>query len=183
MPRLSARDTIIKNSKPAVILMLICLISGALLAITYSLTKEKIAEAEQEQINQALSGIFPSAEFVSEDDYYKALENGELVGYAAIVEGKGYGGTIKMAVGIRLDGTVEGVRIISHSETPGLGSGVAEDEFLGQFEGTSLENLKLREDGGEIDAVTGATISSRAVVDTVREEVQRLVEVLPEAQG
>jgi electron transport complex protein RnfG len=88
-----------------------------------------------------------------------------------------------MAVGIRLDETVKGVRIIRHEETPGLGARVAENEFLESFVGRHLENLVLNGESGGIDAVTGATISSRAVVDTVREEVQRLVEALTEVQG
>lgn len=177
MSRSSARD-MAKGSKPAVVLMLICLVAGTFLAMAYSFTEGKIAEAERAEVNQALSEIFPSADFVEENGYYKALENENLVGYAAIVEGKGYGGVIKMAIGIRLDETVERVRIISHSETPGLGSRVAEDEFLTQFDGKSLEGLKLRNEGGEIDAITGATISSEAVVDIVREQFQELISVL-----
>ncbi len=172
----SALDVI--KSKSVVVLTLICLIVGGVLGVTYNLTREKIAEAEQAKIDQALSEIFPSAEFVEENDYYMALENGELTGYAVIVEGRGFGGKLKVAIGIRLDGTIQRVRVISHSETPGLGSEVAEDEFLAQFEGKTLEELKLKKEGGEIDAVTGATISSRAVVDIVREELQKMMDEL-----
>ncbi|RLG57231.1 MAG: electron transporter RnfG [Hadesarchaea archaeon] len=180
MSKSSVLDVI--KSKSVVVLTLICLITGGMLAVTYNLTRERIAEAEQAEINQALSEIFPSAEFVEENDYYMALENGELIGYAMIVEGRGFGGKIKAAIGIRLDGTIQRVRVISHSETPGLGSKVAGDEFLAQFEGKTLEELKLKKEGGEIDAVTGATISSRAVVDIVREELQKMMGRLAEAQ-
>ncbi len=181
MSRSGPRD-LVKSSKPTVVLTLICLVAGTLLSITYDHTAEKIAEAEQAKINHALSEIFPSADFVEEDGYYKALENEELVGYAAIVEGKGYGGTIKIAVGIRLDETIKHVRIISQNETPGLGSRITEDEFLNQFDNKSLDELKLSREGGKIDAITGATISSEAVVNIVRGEFQELVKVLEEGQ-
>lgn len=177
MSRLSAWN-LVKSSKPAVVLTLICLVAGTFLAITHSLVEDKIAEADQAKINQALSEIFPSADFLEENGYYKALENENLVGYAAIVKGRGYGGIIKVAIGIRLDETVKRVRVISHSETPGLGSRVAENEFLSQFDGRSLEELKLKSEGGEIDAITGATISSEAVVGIVREEFQKLITVV-----
>ena len=76
----------------------------------------------------------------------------------------GYGGPVEIVVGITPDGTVGGVRIVSQSETPGLGTEVTREAFTGQFEGRSdLESLKVKQDGGSIDAVTGATISSRAV--------------------
>ncbi len=172
-----------RGSRSIAVLTLICLVAGASLSITHHFTEDKIREAEKAETERALSEIFPSAEFIGENGYYKAMKNGEFIGYAAIVEGKGYGGTIKMAIGICLDETIKRVRVISQSETPGLGSRVAEDEFLIQFEGKNLEELKLRGEGGEIDAITGATISSDAVVDIVREEFQKLVEVLEGAKG
>ena len=177
MPQSSIRNAI-RNLGATLVLTLICLVAGVLLAITYDLTKEKISEVEQAEVNQALSAIFPSAEFMEENGYYKALENGELIGHAVIVEGTGYSGKIKIAFGICLDDTIQRVRVITHSENPGLGSKMAGDEFLMQFEGKTLQELKLRKEGGEIDAVTGATISSEAVVDIVREELQRIVEGL-----
>lgn len=181
MSRSSSRD-LIRDLKPAAVLTLICLVAGTFLSITYDRTAEKIVEAEQAKINYALSEIFPSANFVEENGYYKALENEELVGYAAIVEGKGYGGTIKIAIGVCLDGTIKHVRIISQDETPGLGSRITEDEFLNQFDNKSLDELKLSKEGGKIDAITGATISSEAVVNIVRGEFQELIKVLEEGQ-
>ena len=160
------------------VLVIICLISGASLAVTYSLAREKIAEAERREIEEAFSKIFPFANMVEKNGYYEAELDGEIIGYAAIAEGVGFGGRIKLVVGIKTDGTVERVFIISHLETPGLGARITEEEFLNQFGGKRLGELRLRRDGGEIDAITGATISSRAVADAVHQKVRELIEML-----
>jgi electron transport complex protein RnfG len=160
------------------VLAIICLISGASLAVTYLLIRERIAEVERRAIEEALAKVFPFANMVERNVYYEAELNGEIIGYAAITEGVGFGGRIKMVVGIKTDGTVERVHIISHMETPGLGSRITEEEFLNQFRGKRLDELRLRVDGGEIDAITGATISSRAVADAAHQKVQGLVEML-----
>jgi len=173
--------------KPALVLMVICMVFSAILVVVHDLTKGKIAEVEREKVNRALSEVFPSAEFEKIDDYYKVFENGVLVGYALLGEGQGYGGVyggepIKLVVGVNLDKTVKSVKIISHSETPGIGSKIEEENFLSQFSGKTLEDLKLRSDGGKIDAITGATISSKAVVDIVRGEVQKIASEMGEGR-
>ena len=163
-----------------IVLTVICLVWGGLLAAVYDFTKEGIERAENAEINAILSEIFPgeNIQFVEnvENDYYTCLENGVLVGYATIAEGKGYGGKMKVIVGINLDNSVAGVRVLSHSETVGVGSRITEDEFLSQFTGKTLENLQLKQNGGEIDAITGATISSTAVTSAVHDGAQTLVE-------
>lgn len=173
----------IKGLRPAVVLTIICIAAGTSLAATHALLNEQIQAVEQAEVNKALSEIFPLASFEEEAGYYRALENGALVGYAAIAEGPGYGATfggcdIKLVFGVGVDGVIKGVRVIVHSETPGLGSKIAENEFLGQFVGKSLGELALREEGGEIDAITGATISSRSVVRILREKLEELSGVL-----
>ena len=79
-----------------------------------------------------------------------------------------------MIIGMLMDGTVTGYKVIEQKETPGLGSKIAEKKFAGQFVGLNAyqDQFKLQKDGGEIDAVTGATISSRAVIDAVQKAVQ-----------
>lgn len=177
--------------RPIAVLTLICIASAASLGALHSLTEEKIEESERRQVNQALSKIFPSSELEEvENNVYKALENGGVVGYAGIARGRGYGGFtggfIKLAVGVNLDGKIREVRIIKQSETPGLGSRITENWFLNQFEGISVENtvesVRLVRDNGKIEAITGATISSSAVVDIVRKEVKKLRSYLPEAE-
>ena len=156
---------------------MVCLVAGVLIAVVLNITKDKIEETEEAEVNMALAEIFPSAEFVEENGYYRVLENENFIGYAAVTEGIGPGGKIKLAIGVNLDGMIEGVHIISHSEA-GVYSMVAEENFLIQFKGKSLEEVKLRKEGGKIDAVTGATMSSKAVVTIVHDELQKLPKML-----
>jgi electron transport complex protein RnfG len=178
----------LRELKPVVVLLVVCLVAGGALALTHFFLEERITEVEQAEINRALSEIFPSAtSFDKEDGYYEALEDESVIGYAAIAEGPGYGATlggcdIKLVFGIEPDNkTIVGVRIIIHSETPGLGARITENWFLEQFKGKSLGNLTLKKDNvGEIDAITGATISSETVVKIVRKELEEIVGLLPE---
>lgn len=156
----------------AIPLIIICIISGAALTASYDLTKGRIEMVEQQRINESLSIIFPGASFTETNDYYSAAMGGEEIGYAFIAEGKGYGGSIKTMVGMYQNGTICRIHVISQSETPGLGTSIAEPDFTNQFKGERIEDVRLRQDGGVIDAITGATISSRAITDTVRERAE-----------
>lgn len=108
---------------------------------------------------------------------YRARRNGEP--YAAVmtvVAPNGYNGAIKLLVGVRRDGTVAGVRVLRHQETPGLGDVIEADKsgWIGQFQGRSLGNpprqeWRVKKDGGAFDQLTGATITPRAVVTAVRD--------------
>lgn len=164
------------HTQSIIVLTVVCLVWGGLLAGVYNLTREGIEMAENAEINAVLSEVFPGGQFQKENDYYKCMENGQVVGYAIISTGSGYGGQMKVIVGMGLDNTVAGVNVLSHSETIGVGSRITEDSFLGQFTGKTLENLRLRRDGGEIDAITGATISSSAFTNAVHDGVQILIE-------
>jgi electron transport complex protein RnfG len=173
--------------KPVTVLLVVCLVAGGALALTHLSLKERIVEVELAEVSRALSEIFPHAtSFEKADGYYETLKNGSVIGYAAIAEGAGYGAAfggpdIKLVFGIEPENkTIIGVRIIIHGETPGLGSKITENEFLEQFQGKGLEEIALRRDEGEIDAITGATISSRTVVDIIREKMEEIVGLLPE---
>lgn len=165
--------------KPVIVLTVVCVVSAISLGAFHGLTKERIEESEQNQVNLAFKEIFPSSEFEEVDNnVYRALSNGELKGYVGIAKGRGYGGFtggfIKLAVGVNLEGAVKRVRVISQSETPGLGSRITENWFLSQFDGKTSEDIKLVKNDGDIEAITGATISSSAVVDAVRSEIKLL---------
>lgn len=86
-------------------------------------------------------------------------------------EAKGYGGAIEVMTGIRPDGTVSGVTILSMSETPGLGAKTKESSFLRQYTGANAPDLAVNKDGGTVNAVSGATISSRAVTEAVNSAI------------
>lgn len=164
------------NAREIAVLTVICVISGLCLFAVHSLVKEKIEETENVKIIRLLSEIFPSSEFTEENGIYivRHRESGELEGYIAMAEGSGYGGKILLLIGIRRNGIIERVRILKHSETPGLGARITEENFLAQFEGKSVDEVLLKQNGGTIDAISGATISSRAVVEAVRKRMLEL---------
>lgn len=159
-----------------IVLTVVCLVWGGLLAAVHDLTRGEIERAENAETNSALSEIFPGGQFTLENGYYSCAENGTLVGYAVVSEGKGYGGKMNVIVGVDLENKVVGVYVLSHSETTGIGSRATENTFLAQFTGKTLDNLQLTKNGGAIDAVTGATISSTAVTKAVHDGVQILIE-------
>jgi electron transport complex protein RnfG len=162
--------------RESAVLTAICVVSGLVLFAVHSLTEKRIEGVENSKMARLLSEIFASADFREENGIYLAVsrENGELLGYIARAEGRGYGGTITLLVGVTIDGRVKKVRVLSHSETPGLGARIAEEDFLSQFENRTVDKVLLRREGGEIDAVSGATISSRGVVNAVREKMLEL---------
>ncbi len=171
----------IKQTKPypIILLTLVVLVSVALLMGLNTVT-EPIIEAQREAaIIRILEEIFPGmTEFVLEDGIYYIFEDDQEQGYAFIASGSGYGGEISIMVGLDTDLLIKDISIISQTETPGLGSRIEEEDFLAQFSGLDVPQLELERNQGEIDAITGATVSSEAVVDAVREEMQDKLNVL-----
>ena len=103
---------------------------------------------------------------------YPAKKDGEIVGYAIeAATSKGFGGAIVLMVGFEPDGTIYNTAVISHTETPGLGDkiDVKKSNFSVQFNGKNPEtfHLSVKKDGGDVDAITASTISSRAFCDAV----------------
>lgn len=187
----------------SLMLFLICSVSAGALAMVDSATRARILANEEykERIlrGKALAGeqeggqVTFGAEPVEIDstEYYIGRLDGEFVGTAfTAVTNKGYGGPIEIVIAMEPDGErIAGVRIKSHSETPGLGAnatqikyGDIEPWFLAQFEGLHPERVWLKKDDpeGAIDAITAATITSRAVTDCVREEAEGFEEVSSE---
>jgi electron transport complex protein RnfG len=162
----------------AFVLAVVCLIASVLLGATYGLTWQRIAEAERARLAAAFAQIFPHAKLRPANGYYEVFKNGEIIGYAATAQGRGFSGRIEIAVGIDVDGAIRGVRIITHAETPGLGARITEEKFLRQFEGKHLEEVRLTRDRGSIDAITGATISAEAVTTAVRDKAMELMELI-----
>lgn len=158
--------------------VVVCAVAAAGLALTYAVTKDRIAAQDREAQLKALKLAYPGVdEFqsVSSDaltlaqraagetpvyGVYKAVENGQQVGWAILVGPRGYGGPIRMVVGLDRDGKVVGVSIISMNETPGLGSQIVERaSFLKQFVG--IDSATAEADIKRLDMITGATKSSR----------------------
>lgn len=165
---------IIKN---AIILTLITLVAGTALAFVYSITKEPIAEADAKATAEAYKMVFSSADAFEEIGFSeaaaasdstihavsKAVSGSDTLGYVMTVSSKGYGGDIKLAIGIDKQGNITGISILDASnETPGLGAKVTEDEFTSQFKGLSSQNVE-----SEVDAISGATYSTNGVKNAV----------------
>jgi len=165
-----------------VVLLSISVLSGFLLAQAYRLTKPKIEEQkkiEEERLNREIfnEGIKFSQDKVKERPctaVYK--ENGELAGWIFDLKTTGYGGNILIKAGFDSDMKIRGIRILEHTETPGLGSKITDTKFLAQFKGMEPSVLYLKKDKSEglIDGITGATISSRAVTESVRKLQEEL---------
>ena len=106
-----------------------------------------------------------------DEDTVKGLDgSGQLAGYVITTEAKGYGGTIEVMTGITADGSVSGVVLLSQNETPGLGANATKESFTGQYQQAVPESGA---DDGQIQAMTGATITSQAVTDAVNLAVEK----------
>lgn len=149
----------------------VCLVCSALLAVTYAVTAEPIAEAGQARTAASVATVLPEFNGVpelrtvtydgNEYSYYEA----EGAGRAFLVTTDGFGGPLSLMVGIDTSGIIWNTSVISHSETPGLGAKCRTDaRFTGQFRGwdPSEKKLVVKKDGGDVDAITASTITSRA---------------------
>jgi electron transport complex protein RnfG len=165
-----------ESIKMILALVLITAVAVSIISVSYSLTKPLIDSAREKSFQQTVERIFPGSDSNRKvGEKYEVYSNGILVGYAALASAKGYSSQIQLVVGIDLDNRIAGVAVISQQETPGLGTKVADESFLSQFHGMSADGILLRKFGGKIDAVTGATVSSKAVAVGVKEKVSELV--------
>jgi len=183
----------------AVLLTLFAVMGTALVGLTYEATVERIAENERQALLNNLHTLVPPERHdndihadriqVQAPDrlgteapvtVYRARKAGEPV--AAVltpVAPDGYGGDIRLLVAVNYDGTVAGVRVLAHKETPGLGDNieVEKSDWITRFAGRSLSNppaekWRVRKDGGVFDQFTGATVTPRAVVGAVRRTLE-----------
>lgn len=165
-----------------VVLTVIALISASALALAYNRTKPILDEHARQRRIQAVVEVVPDFDnepteesFFAESDpvleIFPARIAGERVGSAVHSRsGNGYSGTIEVMVGFDAAGTVTGISVLRHQETPGLGARITEDAFRSRFVGLKPSDAPVRviADGGEVDAITAATISSRAVAEAVQ---------------
>ena len=188
--------------KPAISLFVICIVVSAALGFTYSGTKDVIEERKRLDEIAARQEVLSTAETFAEieklDDIvkskpelnlvkeaYKAM-NGETVeGYVLTAVSKGYGGDVKVIVGVDNSKKITGVKIVEHSETPGLGAKAENPEFLSQFvDIVPKEAFKVVKDNKtkteEIDAISSATITSKAVTNAVQAAVDVAFELMNE---
>ena len=152
-------------------LTLVCLICAAVVGVAYAVTKEPIDAAAQAKTTASIARVLPAFSATPQEgsirvggtDYKYYQVDG--AGCAIISSTSGFGGLLTLMVGIAEDGTVHNTTVLSHSETPGLGAKCATDEhFMSQFRGLdpSVRTLAVKKDGGDLDAITASTITSRA---------------------
>lgn len=173
-------------------LSLVCLVCSALLGGVNAATKDAIDKAVMDKVNKSIALVVPSFDNVpSEEKFnvivgadsfavYPAKKAGQIVGYAVeTFTSKGFGGTIKLMVGFDMDGNIVNTSVLSHSETPGLGSKMTESKFAGQFCGKNPATFKLqvRQNGGDVDAITASTITSVAFCDAMEKAYQVFVQI------
>jgi len=183
------------NSMPRLVLVLTLITAGAglILSLVESVTREPIAEQRRLETLRALQAVLPPANNSPDQDtvqlvtgkdkrgrdvlrtFFRGRQDGTLSGVAfKVVAPDGYSGNIEVMVGIAPGGTVAGIEILSHAETPGLGDKITLPSFKANFAGKNLGNAdwRVKKDGGSFDQITGATISPRAVVGAVRKGLE-----------
>lgn len=163
-------------------LLLIAAVAGLALGVTNAVTSGPIAQQQILEANAARQAVLPeAAEFVQMDCTDETLDDvycgkdagGNCVGYTAKKTVTGYGGPIEVTVGVGNDGKITGVNVggSDFSETAGLGARTKDAQFTDGFKGLDSgkdSGLYVKQDGGDVDAVTSATVSSRAVTGGVR---------------
>lgn len=179
--------------KLMLVLTTICFVAALALARVYELTREPIAYQKRLEVLRAIRAVLPDIDNEPDKDavrlqlreatkdesreitFFRGRLDDKLTGVAfVVVSREGYGGTIEIMLGVDPQGSILGVEILTHLETPGLGAKIVQKPFTQQFVGRNLENTKwaVRKDGGDLDQITGATISPRAVVEAVQEGLE-----------
>lgn len=162
------------------ILMIICAIAAGALAYVYNQTQKVIAMQKEREKIQAFQEILSLAKHFDKVDnipqpkdklvkilgIYEGKNDNQKVGKVIELSIRGYSSDINLLVGLDISGKITKVKVISQQETPGLGAEITKDEFLNQFIGKNSPNMELKRD---IQPITGATISSRAVLRAVKE--------------
>lgn len=176
-------------------LLLITLISGFALGFVNDLTIEPKAKAKLAKKVNAIKLVLPEFDnnpvedvkkiktVVAKDsiEIYPAFKNNQFVGAAVIsYSEKGFSGLVKIMVGFKADGDIQNIAVLEQKETPGLGTKMKDESFLKQFrdKNPATFKLKVKKDGGEVDALTGATISSRAFSESAKMAYDIFVENL-----
>lgn len=186
--------------KLIITLTLVCVISAVLLGFTYDLTLHKIELQEKKEEEEAVEYVLPQAKKISskikgkEMDYYQGYDSsGKLAGYAFLGSGKGYSSTIRIMIGVDTKMSIQKIKIISQQETPGLGDKVDQVKSTGTLwdilKGKKLEkpaqpwyqaqfNNKSLDTINEVKFITGATITSKAVFDIVKDTIEKFGKML-----
>lgn len=186
-----------KILKLGIVLFIITAVTGLILGGVYTMTLEPIRMAQEREKTEAMIETLPGAtefenvEIGAGDETIKEIHMGKsdggLVGYNYTVTPKGYGGLIEIVAGISKEGKLMAIKIIKHSETPGLGAKADDEAFLSQFREKTVRRLTVTKSDaaneGEIQAISGATITSNAVARGVNAALRHFWTVYSDAPG
>lgn len=186
-----------KILKLGIVLFIITAVTGLILGGVYTLTLEPIRQAQEREKNDAMTETLPGAtEFASVEigtgdetikEIHEGTSNGQLVGYNYTVTPKGYGGLIEIVAGISKEGKLMAIKIIRHTETPGLGAKAGDKAFLSQFREKTVRRLTVTKsdaaNDSEIQAISGATITSDAVAQGVNAALRHFWTVYSDSPG
>ncbi len=168
--------------RPVVVLVVICMVAGALLGVVHSVTDPIATANAEKKAQETYAQLVPEAkEFVPVDCTVEgctaALEGrdaaGDVVAYVIVAQSKGYGGQVPIAVAFGPKGTVKNITAMANDETPGLGTKIAGESYIGQYVGLSAEPITA----DDIDLISGATISSKAALAAFNIAVEAFEEV------
>lgn len=175
--------------KLTVVLTIICSLAATALALVYTVTKEPIAHQQRLKKLKAIKAVQPDYDNEPDQDFidlktdesaagdegltrfYITKKGDTPTGVVFMASAVGYGGLIDLMVGVNPEGTITGVQVLRHTETPGLGAKITEETFIQQFPERNLQNTNwaLKKEGGDIDQISGATISPQAVVKALNQ--------------
>lgn len=187
------------STKMIIALTIVSIIAGFTLAFSYEYFKDRIAANAVKALNDSIGAVIPGAvskELIpsSEMTIYKVYDkelndpDKHLLGYAIVTFASGYQGSIKILVSVTPDfSKIMTFRVLEHSETPGLGGNIVNNDFIAQYEGLSCDKeIKVikgpsSKENNEISAISGATISSRAVTKALNETFQKAKAIVASA--
>ena len=182
MSSTGSRPSAFETVRPVVVLVAICMLAGALLGVVHYVT-DPVAQANAEQkAQETYAQLVPQAASFEPVDCTvegctAALEardaSGAVIAHVIVAQSKGYGGQVPIAVAFGTDGTVTSITTMANDETPGLGTKIANDSYIGQYVGLAAESITA----DDIDLISGATISSKAALSAFNIAVTAYEEV------
>lgn len=171
-----------ENFAPAIVLVCICLVITFALAMTYKVANPVIEANAAKSANEARMEVLPDGDSFTQydgtlvDGVTEAYMADNGAGMAVTAQYKGFGGAVTVMIGIDADGAITGVKVTEHAETPGLGTKAADPGYLEQYKGVTETTAAHIRDDAAIDAVSGATITSNAVYNSVSEALAQYQE-------
>lgn len=177
-----------------------CLVCSALVSVIYAVTTAPIDKINDKILKESIGKVLPEGGKISSSkkvevggqpsEYYECQKDGKIIGYAIKSSTTGFSGTLTLIVGVMTDGSIYNTSVYSHSETPGLGAKCTSDEkFMSQWRNLKPESsegakdgkiLKVKQDNGDIDAITASTITSRAYTLAVKNAFEAASKLMKE---